>query len=98
MARPLVNARAFRPGTSFDVASIAVSTASAAFGASVQLIRVIATQPCRISIGVAPVAVAGQSTYLPADKAENFVVSGGDKIAVIQNAVAGVLNVTPVES
>jgi len=78
------------------------SAQSTAFGAQTRAIRVCLTTQyggatgtgLRIEIGDNPVASA-TTTLLPANAAEEFIVSPGQKIAVISNdtIVANVLNV-----
>jgi len=58
-------------------------------------IRVVATSACWISFGTNPVAAASTSPsiYLPAFTPEYFWVNVGEKLAVIQDAGSGNLNV-----
>ena len=60
-------------------------------------VRIVSTTNCWIKFGVAPVAVVGGtggSTYLPANAPEYFWVVPGEQVAVIQDTVAGVLNIS----
>jgi hypothetical protein len=58
-------------------------------------VRVVATSACWIAFGSNPVAVASGSSsiYLPAFTPEYFWVNRGEKIAVIQDAASGNLNI-----
>ena len=58
-------------------------------------VRLVATSNCWVAFGAAPVAVASGagSIYLPAFTPEYFWVYPGEKIAVIQDAGAGNLNI-----
>jgi hypothetical protein len=60
-----------------------------------QHVRLVATSDCWISFGAAPTAVASgtSSIFLPAGVPEYFWVYPGEKVAVIQNAAAGSLNI-----
>ena len=61
-----------------------------------QHVRLIATVPCWVSFGTAPVAAvrAGGSMFIPAGLPEYFWVRRGERIAVIQDATAGFLYIT----
>lgn len=58
-------------------------------------VRLIATSNCWIAFGTSPVAVASGagSIYLPLGTPEYFWVIAGEKIAVIQDSAAGLLNI-----
>lgn len=58
-------------------------------------VRVVATSACWIAFGANPTAAASTSPsiYLPAYTPEYFFVNSGEKIAVIQDAAAGSLNI-----
>ena len=61
-----------------------------------QHIRVVATSNCWIAFGANPTAAAGTGTasiLLPAYTPEYFWVVKGEKLAVIQDASAGTLNI-----
>lgn len=63
-------------------------------------VRVVATSACWIAFGAAPVAVASGvgSIYLPPGVPEYFWVLPGEKIAVIQDTAAGVLNIAELDN
>ena len=84
---------AYKLGASQDVVVGAGSLQSTAFGADTKVIRINSTTACRILIGSNPTALA-TSALLPPNWIECLVVKGGDKIAVIQEAAAGKLNIT----
>jgi hypothetical protein len=58
-------------------------------------VRLVATSACWIAFGSNPVAVASgaSSIYLPAFTPEYFWVNKGEKVAVIQDAASGNLNI-----
>ena len=85
-----------RLGASQDVAFGSSSAASAAFGAQTCKVRLVATADCRIRIGDGTPTAVATDTYLPALAAEYFTVTPGQKVAAIQVASAGTLNVTEV--
>lgn len=97
MAQPNANNTAFRFGTSIEVASGATSAQSAAVSANCRMIRVTCTAAARIAIGASPTAAATSTLINPAGP-EFIVVSGSDKVAAIQEAVAGKVSITEVES
>lgn len=59
-------------------------------------VRLVATTPCWVSFGTAPIAVARAtaSMYLPAGLPEYFWVATGEQIAVIQDSAAGFLYIS----
>ena len=68
--------------------------AASAVSAAIQskMVRLVATSDCHVAFGTDPTAVAdGTCVFLPAGIPEYFVLSPGDKVAVIQDAVAGSL-------
>lgn len=83
-------------GTSANVSFTGTSAQSAvlgtAGGANI-LVRLSATQACRILEGANPTAVAA-STLLPAGVVEFVEVTAGNRLAVIQDSAAGTLNIT----
>lgn len=81
-------------GDSQNISFNATSTQSTAVGADTRIVRLVATKACYIKIGSNPTAAASTSMLLPADVFEYIGVRPGDKVAVIQLAEAGVLNVT----
>jgi hypothetical protein len=58
-------------------------------------VRLVATSACWVAFGSNPVAVASgaSSIYLPAFTPEYFWVNKGEKVAVIQDAASGNLNI-----
>ena len=61
------------------------SSASSAFGANTEYVRVVSTIATYIQIAVSPTAAA-TTAYLPADDVEYIKVSEGEKIAVLRVA------------
>ena len=72
-----------RHGTVHKLTSGSSSSASSAFSANIEYIRVVGTVACHIHIAVSPTAAA-TTTYLPAAEVEVIKVSAGEKIAVIK--------------
>lgn len=87
----------FRAGPASQVAIGAVSTASVAFSASCRAVRLVATSACRITFALAPTAIATDALLI-ANVPEEFIVSPGDKVAVLQDVAAGVLSVLELQS
>jgi hypothetical protein len=85
--------QALRPGAAQTVAVGGASHASAPFGASTTVVRVVATAHCFLVFGAAPVAtMAGH--YLPAGAPEYFRVVPGEAVAVLRAAADGTLHVS----
>jgi hypothetical protein len=83
--------QAVQPGTSQKVALGAASAQSAAIAAF--LVRVVSQGDCHLAFGANPTAVAdGTCAFLPAGIPEYFVVTSGNKIAVIQDTAQAVGN------
>ena len=83
-----------RHGTVLKLTSGSSSSASSAFSANIQYIRVVSTIACHIQVAVSPTA-AVTTTYLPANEVEIIKVSPGEKIAAIRNtSTSGDLFVT----
>jgi hypothetical protein len=72
-----------RHGTVLKLTSGSSSSASGAFGANINYIRVVSTIACHIHIAKSPTA-AVTTTYLPAAEVETIKVSEGEKIAVLR--------------
>jgi|TARA_R110000765_G_scaffold265772_6_gene365235 hypothetical protein len=72
-----------RHGTVLKLTSASSSSASGAFGANINYIRVVSTIACHIHIAKSPTA-AVTTTYLPAAEVETIKVSEGEKIAVLR--------------
>jgi ABC-type Fe3+-siderophore transport system permease subunit len=72
-----------RHGTVHKLTSGSSSSASSAFSANIEYIRVVGTVACHIHVAVSPTAAA-TTTYLPAAEVEVIKVSAGEKIAVIK--------------
>lgn len=86
---------AFTLSSSQAVTSATTSVQSTAFAATCNIIRVVATQPAWISIGANPTAAANTSIYLPANIAEYFACSPGDKLATLRaGGTSGVVYVS----
>ena len=73
---------AMRPVTTQKVTSSGSSTASSAFGANIEYVRVVADADCHIEFGVAPTATSSK-IFLESKTSEYFKVSEGEKVAVI---------------
>ena len=58
--------------------------------------RLVSTVDCWVTIGTSPTATATASGFLPAGTVEYAAVRSGAKVAVIQNAAAGILNITEI--
>jgi len=83
-----------RHGTVHKLTSGSSSSASSAFSANIEYIRVVGTVACHIHIAVSPTAAA-TTTYLPAAEVEVIKVSAGEKIAVLRVGVSdGKVSVT----
>ena len=72
-----------RHGAVLKLTSGNSSTASAAFTAGTQYIRVVSTIDCHIAVSKAPTA-AITTTFLPAKEVETIKVLEGQKIAVLR--------------
>jgi hypothetical protein len=70
----------------------AASAASEALGTTTRVVRLIATVPTWVAFRAAPTAKSA-SMYLPAGVAEYFIVAPGSKVAGLQGAGAGTLNI-----
>ena len=73
---------AMRPVTTQKVTSSGSSTASSAFGANIEYVRVIPDADCHIEFGVSPTATSSK-IFLESKTSEYFKVSEGEKVAVI---------------
>jgi len=85
--------QALAPGTCQAITTSGSSAASSAFAASTRVVRVVATQNVNFMFGASPTATTSMN-YLPAGQVEYFKVTGGEKVAVIQNSAAGTFYVT----
>lgn len=84
----------FRPGAHQSVAFTGTAgTIANAVNAQTRAVRIVATEACYIAVGVAPTATAA-GVYLPADRPEVFMVSGGEKVSAVQVTAGGTLHVT----
>ena len=63
----------------------AASTASSAFGAGTEYVRVAASTDFHIVFGASPTATADH-IFIPADQPEIFKVNPGEKVAAIGSA------------
>lgn len=73
---------AMRPVTTQKVNSAGSSAQSAAFGASIEYVRVIPDADCHIEFGVNPTATTSK-IFMESKTSEIFKVSQGEKVAVI---------------
>jgi hypothetical protein len=80
-----VNVAPMPPLVEQTVAISGSSTQSNAFGATTQIIRVVADAVCSIKIGANPTVTAA-SARIPANVPEYFAVIPGQIIAVITNS------------
>jgi hypothetical protein len=90
------NQSVFRPlvGTGQNITtSGTAANNSTAFGPATQIIRITGTAAFRYRVGPAAVAVA-TDTLLPTGAVEYIGVVKGDRLSVIQDSAAGVVNVT----
>ena len=87
--------QALRLGAPQNVTIGGFSHQSTAFAASTEIIRIVATVACWIEVGLNPTAT-DTKTYLPAGVVEYLNTQGGWKIAALQAASAGTLNVTEI--
>lgn len=84
-----------RLGTAHTFTMSGTSQATAAFGTQTYRVRVATDdQPAFIRIGDGTPTAVATDTLIPAGWAEDFVVSPGQKLAVLQAGTAGVLTVT----
>ena len=73
---------AMRPLTTQKVTSSGASTASSAFSANIEYVRIIPDADCHIEFGTAPTATNAK-IFLESKSSEYFKVSPGEKVAVI---------------
>jgi hypothetical protein len=87
---------ASRPGASQDITTGAVSaTLTNAFGPTTYQVRLSCTTACRYRVVEAAGGTAvSTDTLLPVNWVEHIIVSPGQKIAAIQDAAVGKLNIT----
>jgi len=71
--------------------------ATNAVGAGTTVVRLCATQDCYVLFGANPTAAASTSALLPAGSVEYVEIVGGQKIAAIKVATAGILNIIECE-
>lgn len=84
------NFQAVYQGTCQKLAFTGTTAQSAALNTATSVVRLVATQNCHVKIGANPTAVAdGTCMYLVANVPEYVGVSGGDKIAAIQDSSGG---------
>lgn len=87
----------FRINSTTEIATGAASIQSTALTAGASAIRLACTSACRVAIGSNPTATATSLLLMPGE-GEYFLVNGGDKVAAIQEAVAGKLSIVEVQS
>lgn len=84
-----------RLGTHQSVAySTAAGTISSGAGTGINKVRVVATSASYVFIG--STAATSSDAYLPAESAEYFTVTPGQKVSAIQVASSGTLHVTDI--
>lgn len=84
-----------RLGTVHSFTMSGSSQPTAAFGTQTRQVRVAAnTQPAFIVIGDGTPTAAATDSLIPAGWAEDFTVTPGQKLAVLQAGTAGTLTVT----
>lgn len=82
------------PSTTQTITTSGTSAAtSSAVATSTRLVRIVATKDVHITFASAPTATTS-SPFLPANQVEYFKITGGHKVAAIQNSEAGVVYVT----
>lgn len=85
-----------RLGTHQSVAYTGTAgTITTAITAGVRKVRVIVTSAAYIKIGSSPTATTSD-VYMPADGAEYFTISPGEKVSAIQVSSGGTLHVTEI--
>ncbi|PWC88064.1 hypothetical protein TSH100_08185 [Azospirillum sp. TSH100] len=85
--------QALRPGVAQMVPISAASHASAPFGPTTTVIRVVSSAHCFIAFGQAPFADAN-GHYLPASAPEYFRVEPGEMLATMRSTSDGTLHVS----
>ena len=85
--------QALAPGTCQAITTSGSSAASSAFASSTRVVRLVATQDVNFIFGASPTATTSHN-FLPSGQVEYMKVTGGEKIAAIQNSAAGTLYVT----
>lgn len=76
------------------VASSGTSVSSSAFPDGAEVARLVASAPCFVKFGATAVTAASTTgVYMPAESAEYFKITKGNKLAVIQDSAAGTLRV-----
>lgn len=87
--------QALRPGTVQNVAfTTGASAPSAAFTATVSVVRIVADQDCWVQVGPAASATAADSMRLTAFDKEYIAIRAGDLVAVRGVTASGSLNIT----
>ena len=86
--------QAASPSTTQTITTSGSSAATSnAVATSTRLVRIVATEDVHIAFATAPTATTS-NPFLPAKQVEYFKITGGDKVAAIQNSSAGVVYVT----
>ena len=83
----------YKPKTSQVVAYTGTAATSAALTTGVDVVRLVATTDCHVSINSTAVA-DGTDMYLPADQVEYIKVESRDTISAIQDSASGNLHIT----
>lgn len=76
-----------------NVAFNGTSAQSSVFSPSTFLVRLVATENCRVAFGADPTALATSSLVL-ANTPEYVKATPGQRLAVIQDSTGGTLNIT----
>ena len=83
------------PGTSQKRTVSSSSAQSSAVGDNTSIVRLHATTDCFVAFGTNPTAVADTGgVFMKADTSEYFMITPGDKIAVIRSSADGNLYIT----
>lgn len=83
----------FRPATAYNITTSGTSAQGSAVSGTIRVLRLVATADCYVRVGADPTAVAGD-TLIVANFPQFILVAPGEKIAAIQRAAGGLLNVT----
>ena len=75
--------------------SSTAGTTSAAVGAGVQRVRIVATTDAFLQIGIDPTATTSD-TFIRANWPEYVAIKPGEKVSAIQSTASGTLNVTEI--
>ncbi len=85
--------QAMRVWSAQNVTTSGTSARSTALDGDTRVVRLVATTATWLAFGSNPTATTS-GTYLPAESVEYFTVAGSSKIAALQVASAGSLNIS----